>query len=275
VGVTGYTPTPPSQPSPLNARTTRFRQASAGLLKGQDRSRADKDLDLCGCARLRCAGPRLVFPHFYPRVDELLSRAPRNGHRTRHLATLSLVGTRPPGQHRAEPSQLNRHAEVARDPPPVFTSERLYQEGRPVQMVKVRFTARVRTDFSEANALDLPFKDECFDQIVSTFAMKHWPDRELGLSEIKRVLVPGGTAFITEYNRDYTDEEYERFYKRGKAVFGKYLSTLPTTPIGVRWAVKQGLSPDEAADIARNVGFREISAGRIEGWPYLKLMLKK
>lgn len=129
--------------------------------------------------------------------------------------------------------------------------------------------------FIKANAMEIPFEDASFDQVVSTFSIKHWPDRERGLSEIERILVPGGKALITEYHRDCTSDEYGRFYERVEAVFGKYLSALPTTPRGVRWTVDQGLSMDEAAEIARGAGFEEISAGRIEGWPYMKLIVRK
>lgn len=129
--------------------------------------------------------------------------------------------------------------------------------------------------FSRADAMDLPFEKESFDRVVSTFSVKHWPDRKLGMSEICRVLVPGGGAIVTEYHRDCTEAEFQRFYKLVEAVLGRYLSALPTTPPAIRWTVNQGLSLDEAVAVSRDAGFAEISAKKIEGWPYLKLVLKK
>ena len=42
----------------------------------------------------------------------------------------------------------------------------------------------------------LPFEDESFDRVVSTFSMHHWSDKEGGIEEIARVLAPGGRALI-------------------------------------------------------------------------------
>lgn len=42
----------------------------------------------------------------------------------------------------------------------------------------------------------LPFPDGSFDLVVSTFSMHHWSDPMAGLTEIGRVLRPGGQALI-------------------------------------------------------------------------------
>ncbi|HYY09144.1 MAG TPA: class I SAM-dependent methyltransferase [Actinomycetota bacterium] len=50
--------------------------------------------------------------------------------------------------------------------------------------------------FVVGNAAALPFPDGAFDLVVSTLSMHHWDDAAAGLTEIARVLRPGGRALI-------------------------------------------------------------------------------
>lgn len=55
-------------------------------------------------------------------------------------------------------------------------------------------TERVRFEVADVGAL--PFPDEQFDLVVSTMSLHHWRDPVRGLGEIRRVLKPGGRAYI-------------------------------------------------------------------------------
>ena len=55
-------------------------------------------------------------------------------------------------------------------------------------------TERVLFEVGDVGAL--PFADQEFDAVVSTLSLHHWPDPARGLSEIHRVLKPGGGARI-------------------------------------------------------------------------------
>jgi ubiquinone/menaquinone biosynthesis C-methylase UbiE len=55
--------------------------------------------------------------------------------------------------------------------------------------------------FVVADVAALPFPDESFDVVVSTMSMHHWDDAQAGLSEIARVLRPGGRALIWDLRR--------------------------------------------------------------------------
>lgn len=46
---------------------------------------------------------------------------------------------------------------------------------------------------------DLPFPDQSFDLIVSSFSLHHWDDPETAVPELARVLRPGGRAFIYDF----------------------------------------------------------------------------
>ncbi len=62
--------------------------------------------------------------------------------------------------------------------------------------VRSRIDVGRTPSFVVGDAAALPFGDETFDGVVSTFSMHHWSDRARGLDEIARVLAPGGRALI-------------------------------------------------------------------------------
>ncbi len=57
--------------------------------------------------------------------------------------------------------------------------------------------------FLQANALDLPFGNDCFDVVFSIAVLHHIPSKEnraLFVSEANRVLRPGGVCVLTVWN---------------------------------------------------------------------------
>ena len=53
-------------------------------------------------------------------------------------------------------------------------------------------------EFVEATAEDLPFDDNSFDAVCSLFSFRDWYDKGAGLSEVLRVLKPGGIIVIVD-----------------------------------------------------------------------------
>jgi SAM-dependent methyltransferase len=53
-----------------------------------------------------------------------------------------------------------------------------------------------RVTFVQADVGALPFPDESFDVVVSSFSMHHWTEVERGLSELRRVVNATGTVLI-------------------------------------------------------------------------------
>jgi tRNA (uracil-5-)-methyltransferase TRM9 len=66
-----------------------------------------------------------------------------------------------------------------------------------------------------ADVRDLPYSDETFDYIISVATLHHLQKAQqaTAFQELKRVLKPGGAAFITVWNRGQP-----RFWGRGKEV---------------------------------------------------------
>jgi SAM-dependent methyltransferase len=73
----------------------------------------------------------------------------------------------------------------------------------PVAMLRDRLRWLGRSDegaIVQASALTLPWADETFDVVVSIGCLHHTGDLPRAVSEVHRVLVPGGTAFVMLYN---------------------------------------------------------------------------
>ena len=62
------------------------------------------------------------------------------------------------------------------------------------------------THFDVGDVSSLPYEDEFFALVVSTFSLHHWPDKAAGLNELCRVLEPGGEAWIYDHWRDPSPE---------------------------------------------------------------------
>lgn len=65
--------------------------------------------------------------------------------------------------------------------------------------MEVRESLQVTPHFSFENAEQLSFADNSFPSILSVGALHHSQNTEKAISEIRRVLAPGGTAFILLY----------------------------------------------------------------------------
>jgi ubiquinone/menaquinone biosynthesis C-methylase UbiE len=59
----------------------------------------------------------------------------------------------------------------------------------------------VHVDFQLGNAEGLAFPDETFDAVYSFGVLHHTPDIARSVSELRRVLRPGGTAYVMLYAR--------------------------------------------------------------------------
>ena len=57
--------------------------------------------------------------------------------------------------------------------------------------------------FLAGDCLALPFADESFDLITIAFGLRNLADRAKGLSEMRRVLRPGGRLIVLEFSQPY------------------------------------------------------------------------
>lgn len=64
----------------------------------------------------------------------------------------------------------------------------------------MRLPIRDRTRFAKGDVSYLPYEDDSFDTVVSTFSLCVFEDPRAVLSEASRVLKPGGTLLLLEHD---------------------------------------------------------------------------
>lgn len=80
--------------------------------------------------------------------------------------------------------------------------------------------------------LDLSFPDESFDYVLCWGVLMHIPDVERAVSELSRVLKPGGTLVLSEGNMASLEALAVRNLKR---VLGREKATVKRTPAGMEY----------------------------------------
>ena len=71
-----------------------------------------------------------------------------------------------------------------------------------LQVAEKRFNSRIkRFELKEADAMALPFSDGSFDAVTCSFGVRNFKDLSQGLSEIERILKPGGEILVLEFGQ--------------------------------------------------------------------------
>ena len=89
-------------------------------------------------------------------------------------------------------------------------------------------TASVAVEFTEGDAEALPFPDDCFDVVVSQFGHMFAPRPEIAVSEMLRVLKPGGRLAFSTWPP-------ELFIGRLFQLVGRYLPPPPGAAAPAMW----------------------------------------
>lgn len=118
--------------------------------------------------------------------------------------------------------------------------------------------AGLKIDFREGNASAMPFSDNTFDFTFCQAAFKNFSEPIKAITEMHRVLKPGGTAVIADLRRDAPAEEIQR------EVEGMGLG--PINEWMVKWTFKQMLlkSAHSVEDMEFMIAHTPFDRGRID-----------
>jgi len=129
----------------------------------------------------------------------------------------------------------------------------------------VELTAARGVDARVADLMDLPFADASFDVVVAMWMLYHVPDLHRGLSEVRRVMRPGGTfVAATNGDRHLADLLIEAggqplvtqfSSENGAAALGRHFDDVRQTDLATR-----AVFPDHASACAYLATFDETLA---------------
>ena len=103
-------------------------------------------------------------------------------------------------------------------------SEKMLEIGK-VKIAKQGLDSQIELQWG--NAASLPFEDNSFDTVTVAFGVRNFEDLNKGLSEIRRVLKPGGLAFILEFSMPENfpiKQAYRLYFKHILPKIGKWIS---------------------------------------------------
>jgi SAM-dependent methyltransferase len=76
----------------------------------------------------------------------------------------------------------------------------------------------------QADAARLPFRDACFDAIVANHSLEHFAELEAVLAEVRRVLQPGGSLFVSVPDSTTLSDRLYRFFARSGGHVNRFRS---------------------------------------------------
>lgn len=110
-----------------------------------------------------------------------------------------------------------------------------------------------------SDGLNIPYPDESFDYVTCFDVLEHVDDEQKTLSEIARVLSPGGQLAISVPNKWYLMEIHGFQFKPERVPWNRVplLSWLPT-PIHERWAHARIYTKQRILSTLRQAGFEVL-----------------
>jgi demethylmenaquinone methyltransferase/2-methoxy-6-polyprenyl-1,4-benzoquinol methylase len=121
--------------------------------------------------------------------------------------------------------------------------------------------------FRQGDGLALPIEDDVFDAVTISFGLRNMADRARSLSEMRRVLRPGGKLFVLEFSQPTKWLRPLYFF-----YLGKVLPVLAGAVTGNRAAyvylnetIEQFPGAESLNAEIDAIGFEEVTAQRMTG----------
>lgn len=113
-----------------------------------------------------------------------------------------------------------------------------------------------------ADALALPFADASFDAVTISFAIRNLHDLPAGLSEMNRVLKPGGRLVVCEFSTPTWEPfrtVYMEYVMRGFPLLAKKLSSNPEAYVYLAESVRAWPNQQDFAAVIQRAGFDRVA----------------
>jgi demethylmenaquinone methyltransferase/2-methoxy-6-polyprenyl-1,4-benzoquinol methylase len=125
-----------------------------------------------------------------------------------------------------------------------------------------------RCAFIEGDALRLPFEDETFDAVSIAFGLRNLASVEGGLSELLRVLRPGGRACILEFSKPVVpgfSALFQFYFSRVLPRIGGVISGSSSAYEYLPASVSGFPDQKRLASMMREAGFEEVEYENLTG----------
>jgi demethylmenaquinone methyltransferase/2-methoxy-6-polyprenyl-1,4-benzoquinol methylase len=122
-------------------------------------------------------------------------------------------------------------------------------------------TGNRKIKWVEADALNLPFALKQFQLVTSAFGFRNLANYDRGLTEIFRVLAPGGEIGILDFGepKGLIGKIYRLYFKRVLPAIGTMISGVRGPYAYLPASVLRFPSPDEMLQRMRDTGYRDVS----------------
>lgn len=120
---------------------------------------------------------------------------------------------------------------------------------------------RIGADRAQVDAQRLPFADDTFDAALIAFGLRNVADPQLGLSEMARVVRPGGRVVVLEFSeprQGWFGALFRAYFKSAVPLLGGLISGSPESYRYLPETVARWKSRAELADMMRASGLHDI-----------------
>lgn len=143
-----------------------------------------------------------------------------------------------------------------------FSSAKVIGVDPAINMLKVAEEKGLNVDFVEAEATNLPFKNESIDILSISYGFRNVMEKELALQEFKRVLKPNGLVVILEFTKlpkkSIVGKIRDTYMKNILPIVGGFLSKNKEAYQYLPDSIDNFLTKDDLSTLLKEQGFEMI-----------------
>ena len=124
-----------------------------------------------------------------------------------------------------------------------------------------------RIALRDGDALALPFENASFDMVTIAFGLRNLPDYARGVTEMARVLKPGGRAVVLEFlpPRGAALVAYRAYLTTFLPITGRLVSGSPEAYRYLSASVREFISEDDVRALLSRAGLAGVESRRLTG----------